>query len=99
MANHTPGEWVASKVEGGSWLIRTDVRLDGSVVPVPIAVAPLEADARLISASPKLLEALRQVQGLVVEAMDLERISAAAALEQTDVIVTAAIAHTVVVSA
>jgi len=52
MTEHTPGPWLARKMISGNWTI------DDDTSGQPIARTSDEANARLIAAAPRLLEAL-----------------------------------------
>jgi len=54
-AKHTPGPWIADKVDGGYLIASNSQNLPHH------AEAMEEGDANLIAAAPELLEALRQI--------------------------------------
>lgn len=67
-AQHTPGPWEAIEVAEGRFAIGAAYR-DENNMPMEgfIADVPVEANARLIAAAPKLLEALERA---VIETID-----------------------------
>jgi hypothetical protein len=59
MAGHTPGEWIAQPEEGtgGTWEVVTEAgEAVANVWPGDLGYEVVPANARLIAASPKLLE-------------------------------------------
>lgn len=99
---HTPGPWKVRQADRnlGIEMERVVLRSGGSmmdwVATVPMhaisGTAERDANAHLIAAAPDLLNACEAMRQRITEAMDLERISPAMALEEMSTIVEAAIA-------
>ena len=70
---HTTGDWLAKRAEGGGY-IEWYVGMDGEALAIasdiidPETGQPSEANARLISAAPDLLEALNNLMWIVERA-------------------------------